>query len=346
MSKKTVSFSIAAYNIEKTIHECVDSILAADCADDIEILIIDDGSSDKTADIAREYESKYPGTVRLISKENGGHGSTINTGIKEARGEYFRAVDGDDWVNGKNIKEYIIRLKKEKADIVLCNYESYFEKGIVKKTIHSGLKDMEMLSFDEAAKKVDWMNYHSVTYKTDILKKNVISLDEHCFYVDTEFMSFPVPYADTVTYYDMDLYCYRRDNEGQSVCEESRKRNIDHSKKVFFRLLRFYKENEKELSSSKRRYLQRGIAGHSVWHFRGLTFFAPDKKRQKELIRFDRFIRKNLPSVFKLMTVAASNKSEGDVKIVRFIRKYDYKTYNMYGVYRLCKSKVRNLIKR
>ena len=346
MSKKAVSFSVAAYNIEKTINECLDSMLSTDHVSDIEILVIDDGSSDKTAETAGEYADRYPDTVRLISKENGGHGSTINTGIKEAKGKYFRAVDGDDWINPDTINEYVKRLKTEEADIVLCNYESFFEKGRTKRTCYQNLKDNERLSFEAVVKKVDWMNYHSVTYKTELLKKNNISLDEHCFYVDTEFMAFPIPYTETVAYYDLDVYCYRRDNEGQSICEESRKRNIDQSKKVLLRLLKFMKDNGDKLSTEKKRYLQRGIAGHCVWHFRGLTFFAPDREKHRELVRFESFVKRKLPEVYRLMTVPASNKSEGDVKIVRHLRQFNYTTYDLYGYYRICKGKVKKIINR
>ena len=344
MNNKILTFSIAAYNVERFIDKCIDSMLSSGCKEDIEILVVDDGSSDKTAEIAGGYEKKYPGTVRLISKENGGHGSTINTGIKEAKGKYFRAVDGDDWINTCDMVKLIENLRDEESDVVLCNYLHFFEDGKIKQDKYAKAIDGRLYKIEEINKILDWMNYHSVIYRTDILRDNNIRLDENCFYVDTEFMAFSVPFINTVRYYDLDIYCYRRDNEGQSVCELSRIKNIDQSKKVAIHLLRFLKKHEEDMSCEKLRYLQGGVAGHCMWHFRGLTFFAPDEKKRRELIIFERYIKKMSPEVFGLMTVPASNRAEGDAGIIRHIRKYNYKTFNLYGIYRRGKGKLKELI--
>ncbi len=346
MPKKTLTISVAAYNIEKTIRQCLDSMVGTGCEKDIEILIIDDGSSDRTAEIGKDYEKRYPGTIRLISKENGGHGSTVNVGIKEAKGKFFRPVDGDDWLKTENIDSFINRLKQERSDIVLCNYESYYGGGEVRVKEYDRLEDNKKYSFDEIIKYVDWMNYHSLTYRTDLLKKNEIILDEHCFYVDTELVSFPVPYADTIAFYDMELYCYRRDDEGQSVSQTSRMKHIGDSKKVAIRLLRFLKKNESTMGPSKRRYLLGLVSGHCLWHFKSLTYFAPDEGRRKELILFERYVKRMSPDVFNLMAVESSNRVHSDVKIVRFLRKSNYKFYNIYGMYRAIKGKFKELKKR
>ena len=345
MPEKILTLSIAAYNVEKSIDKCIESIISSCQLDDIEILVVDDGSSDSTAEIARSYEKKYPKTGRLISKENGGHGSTINTGIKEAKGRYFRAVDGDDWINAKDMDKLILRLRSEDSDVILSNYINFFENGKKKTYRYTNAEDDRQYDLSEITDITDWMNYHSVIYRTDILKKHDIHLDEHCFYVDTEFMAFPVPFIDTVRYYDLDIYCYRRDNEGQSVSESSRMKNILHSKKVAIRLLRFLKKNEKTLDPGKKRYLQRGLAGHCLWHSRGLTFFAPDEEKRKDLICFERYVKRMSPEVFDLMIVPAANRLEGDTNIIKHIRRFNYKTFNLYGIYRSLKNKVKNKIR-
>jgi len=344
MIKKVLTFSIAAYNVEGYIEKCVGSMISPKLLDDIEVLIIDDGSSDATAKKALEYEKKYPGTVRLISKENGGHGSTINTGIKEARGRYFRAVDGDDWIDTKGAEKLVERLKKTDCDVVLCNSVHVFKNGFIRKVKYDNVVE-KTYSMDEIATVIEWMNYHSVIYKTDILKNNNIHLDEHCFYVDTEFMAFPVPFIKTVAYYNLEIYCYRRDNEGQSISESSRMKNIEHSKKVAIRLLRFLKDNKKNLSPMSLRYLQRGVAGHCMWHFRSLTFFAPDKQRGKELISFDRYIKKMSPEVYRIMLTPASNRNPDDAKLIRLFRLADNRIFVSYGICRKVKHAIKNTAK-
>ena len=94
---KLLSIAIPCYNSEKYMRKCIDSLLIG--GEDVEILIIDDGSTkDRTAEIADEYEAQFPTIVRAIHKENGGHGSAVNTGIANATGLYFKVVDSDDWV--------------------------------------------------------------------------------------------------------------------------------------------------------------------------------------------------------------------------------------------------------
>ena len=91
---KLLSFAIPCYNSESYMRNCIESILPG--GEDVEIIIVDDGSKDKTAEIADEYQKKYPTIVKAIHQENGGHGEAVNTGIKNATGLYFKVVDSDD----------------------------------------------------------------------------------------------------------------------------------------------------------------------------------------------------------------------------------------------------------
>ena len=100
---KVLTITVPSYNVEKFLENTLDSFLDERILEDLEVLIVDDGSKDRTAEIGKQYEERYPDTFRVISKENGGHGSTINRGIKEARGTYFKVVDGDDWVDRKSV---------------------------------------------------------------------------------------------------------------------------------------------------------------------------------------------------------------------------------------------------
>lgn len=120
--EKILTVTVPSYNVEKFLENTLDSFVDERVLDDIEVLIVDDGSKDKTAEIGRKYEEKYPDTFRVISKENGGHGSTINRGIGEAKGKYFKVVDGDDWVDQDGFAELIQRLKTCDADYVFTNY--------------------------------------------------------------------------------------------------------------------------------------------------------------------------------------------------------------------------------
>ena len=93
---KLLSFAIPCYNSKDYMEHCIESILPG--GDDVEIIIVDDGSKDETAAIADRYAAEYPDIVKAVHQENGGHGEAVNTGLKNATGKYFKVVDSDDWV--------------------------------------------------------------------------------------------------------------------------------------------------------------------------------------------------------------------------------------------------------
>lgn len=299
---KLLTISVAAYNVEKFLSKLMESVLGATNRDLIEVLVVNDGSKDKTAEITEGYVKQYPGIVRLIDKENGGHGSTINKGIEEATGKYFRALDGDDWLNTMSLELLVKRLEHDDADLILTDYINCYEGGDDKIDSFHELTDGADYSFDELVSKVKWMRYHTVIYKTQILKDHKIRLDEHCFYVDSEFMLLPIPYVDKITYYQVPLYCYRLGVEGQSVSPESRIRHKADSYKVAQRLMKFYEELPAGLSEQKKKYITDGIAAHMLWHFKTLLMCKTSKEVYSELKTFDLDIKARTPEVYEAMT--------------------------------------------
>ena len=120
--KKVLSVIIPVYNMEKYIRQCLESLMIKEVLDKIEILVVLDGSTDRSEEIAMEYAKAHPYSVRVISKPNGGHGSAINTGMDNAVGEYVKVLDSDDWVNEKGFVTLVENLEKAEADIVWTNF--------------------------------------------------------------------------------------------------------------------------------------------------------------------------------------------------------------------------------
>ncbi len=223
--KKMLTISVAAYNIEKYIDDLMNSIIQSDAMQYIEVLIVNDGSQDNTAKAAYEYQKQYPDSVRVIDKPNGGHGSTINRGIIEATGKYFRALDGDDWVKSENLARLVKKMETIEADLILSDFCKCYTDGreqIVQ--ISEKLKDGQSYSFDVVTNGIKDLAYHAAIYRTNILKENDIRLDEHCFYVDLEYVVFPVPFINVVYYSKAPIYCYRLGANGQSVSIGSRRK--------------------------------------------------------------------------------------------------------------------------
>ena len=120
--EKILSIVIPAYNVEKYLEKCLASFEIQAILDRIEVLVINDGSKDHTAEIAQRYCEKYPETYFLYNKENGGHGSGINYGIRYATGKYFKVVDGDDWLNTEELEAFVKLLEETDTDIVAADF--------------------------------------------------------------------------------------------------------------------------------------------------------------------------------------------------------------------------------
>ncbi len=233
---RTVSFVVPCYNSAAYMDTCIESILS--CGDDIEILIVDDGSdADNTAEKAFEWEAKKPGIIRALHKQNGGHGSAINLGLKEATGHYFKVVDSDDWLNADAAREVMAYLRRQcelehPTDLVVANYvyEKVHENACVVMGYRNVLPVECEFTWEDIGhfKQSQYLLMHSVVYRTELLREAKLTLPEHCFYVDNVFVYVPLPYVRSIYYLDVDLYRYFIGREGQSVNENIMMSRIDH----------------------------------------------------------------------------------------------------------------------
>ena len=107
---KYISFAIPSYNSEDYMSHAIESILPG--GEDVEIIVVNDGSKDGTSEIAHEYKNKYPNIVRVVDKDNGGHGDAVNSGLSHATGKYFKVVDSDDWVDEDSLHKILEFLKE------------------------------------------------------------------------------------------------------------------------------------------------------------------------------------------------------------------------------------------
>ena len=174
--EKVLSVSVAAYNLGSMIEQCLDSFIQEDILERVEVLVTDDGSKDNTAEIVAEYEKKYPGTFRLIRQKNAGPGSTVNSGLAHATGKYFRMVDGDDWVNTKEMKAYLDYLESHETDMVCTNYCCVdHETGEQQKQILKVNTWGQEMALKDVAENLH-LEMHNVTFRTQILKEHHIQL--------------------------------------------------------------------------------------------------------------------------------------------------------------------------
>ena len=236
---KKITFAVPCYNSAEYMERCIDSLLVG--REEVEILIINDGSTDDTKKIADAYAKKYPTIIRVFHKENGGHGSGVNLGIKEATGLYFKVVDSDDWVDENALLQFLDKIKeleekKGSVDLFVVNYiydhlEEDKQKVMRFKTV---FPKNEIMNWQDIGrfKPSQYMIMHALIYKTEILKKCKIKLPEHTFYVDNLVAYEPLPYVKTIFYLNSDFYHYYIGRSDQSVNETVMLGRVDQQIKI------------------------------------------------------------------------------------------------------------------
>ena len=239
---KTITFAIPCYNSAEYMDKCIESILACDNGyGDIEILIVNDGSTDATPQKADEWHERYPNIIYAIHKPNGGHGSAVNAGLASARGRYYKVVDSDDWLDKDAMSVILPYLRRQSelrdaTDLVIANYvyEKVFEGTRTVMDYTNVFPEGTEFTWDEAKhfKQSQYLLMHSVIYRTDLLRDIGLKLPEHCFYVDNVFVYVPLPAVATIRYFNLDMYRYFIGREGQSVNEDVMMRRVDQQIRV------------------------------------------------------------------------------------------------------------------
>ena len=263
---KYISFAIPCYNSEAYMAQAIESILPG--GEDVEILIVNDGSKDRTAEIGKEYEEKYPGIVKLINKENGGHGDAVNAGLSHASGKYFKVVDSDDWVDRISLMKILNVLKnfeeeEQEVDMLIENYV-YEKVGMEHKKViryDNVLPENQILKWDEIGqfRIGQYILMHSVIYRTDMLKLCQLTLPKHTFYVDNIYVYYPLPHVRTLYYMDVDFYRYFIGREDQSVNEKVMISRIDQQIFVTKTMIDMY-ELRRIQSKKLRKYMLNYLA--------------------------------------------------------------------------------------
>lgn len=287
---KYVSFAIPCYNSAEYMEKAIESILVA--GEDVEILIVNDGSTDATAEIAKQYAEKYPTIVKAIDKENGGHGDAVNTGLQHATGLYYKVVDSDDWVDEEALKKIMCLIHQlvdggECVDMLLSNYV-YEKVGAKHKKVirYPNIPRDTIITWDDIKKfrVSDYILMHSVMYRTELLKECGLKLPKHTFYVDNIYVYYPLPYVKSIYYLDVNLYRYFIGRDGQSVNEKNMIKRIDQQffiTKTMIDMYSFDKIVNPILRSYMRHYLNIMMAVSGIIAIRSKN--AENLKKKKEL---------------------------------------------------------------
>ena len=281
--------------------KCIKSLLIG--KDDVEIIIIDDGSKDNTGKIADKYQKKYPNIVKTIHQENGGHGEGINVGLKHATGKYFKVVDSDDWLDEDAYKKLLKEIKHIDTDLVVCNYVYTYTDGRSDQVISFAnvYDEGRVLTWDDIHKfsLTQYPSLHSMMYKKSVLDKSNIDLPKHVFYEDNLFIYLPLVNTKTIYYLDLDLYRYYIGRADQSVQESQMIKRSSHQVLVSERVCTAYDLTEIENKKLRKLMTRECIFLMTIGVvFSRLAFNKEGEKQYKELWKS---VKEKNPKLYRRM---------------------------------------------
>lgn len=318
---KVLTVSIAAYNVGKFLEQTLDSLCDERYIEDIEVLVIDDGSKDNTGCIAKDYESRYPNSIKYVAKENGGHGSTINKGIELATGKYFRILDGDDYVDKDGFFEYINKLKGCETDVVITDYwwvDDLHNKYPHNHKIFGKLETGKVFEYDKSMDS-SLFGLSTLSIKTDLLIQAAFEITEKCFYVDVEFIIWAIYLSKNYIYFNEKVYMYRCVGTGQnSVNKVNMLKNVSMQEKVALKLCCLYEKFKKDidLSEDKKDLILQRITMSIGATYRTYMLYDSFADFKSHLLAFDTFIKNQSNDVYVF--------TYGN-KFIKYLRIFDFK---------------------
>ncbi len=251
--RKLLTCVVPSYNSAEYLERAVDSLLAG--GEEMDILIVDDGSTDETGAIADRLAETYPSIVRVCHKENGGHGSGVNYGIAHAEGVYFKVVDSDDRLVKENLPGLMDLLREHadpenRADLVFHDYvyDKPDRESVFKISYAGRLKPGKLCTWEDSRKFHMWNQFviHSLIYGTQFLRDMNYTLPEHIFYEDNLYVYQPMGHTRRIMYYHAPLYGYYLGRGDQSVNEKNILKRLDQLTEISKTQLTTYSLKELE----------------------------------------------------------------------------------------------------
>lgn len=298
--EKLLSVVIPVYKVEAYINKCLDSlVIGPELMDKMDVLIINDGTPDNSAEMSREYVKRFPGIFRQIDKENGGHGSVWNLGVQEANGKYVKFLDSDDWL--ENLDVMLRKLEQTDADLIITSCIAHCPGDVLWKL---EIKDME---FDHVydADKFDWLgnrshwNYifhHCAIYKTEMFRQYLPLFLEKQPYDDTILGAAPIIGAKTLVAWDLEVYHYLMDREGQSISKDVQMKNAKAMVKVNQSLIAFIESHPvADSTSTKKAYFDVKIPKLYAYGYRTFLDTLPYWEAKQIAKDWDAWVRERNP---------------------------------------------------
>ena len=305
---KLLSIVIPVYKVEKYIDKCISSLIVPDekQLQLLNIVVINDGTPDNSAVLAREWEKKYPDIIRVIDQENRGHGGAWNHGTELAVGKYLFYLDSDDWFDTGELSKLITFLQTCDTDMVLLDSKKYYAAT---DTYEDTNRHIE-LEIDKVydADQFDWlatghgynMTYaHDTVYRTSMMQQYLPLFCEHVMYDDVSLQAIPIAIAKDFVYTHLNVYRYYIGRPGQSFDPKVRAvRAADDVTKVLTFLLDWVRRNRHAVpkGGTREAYTEENYQSMGTWHYYELSLFDAETAKPR-LEAWDKFLKENFPEI-------------------------------------------------
>lgn len=297
---KFLSIAIPSYNMEKYLERCLDSLILGDTElmNKLDIIVVNDGSTDRTSEIAHSYTKRFPNAIRVIDKQNGHYGSCINAALTSATGRYFRILDADDWFDTSALKNLISYLQASESDVIYTSYTKIIDG---KKTVVAPPDNVvfghEYKLTSQLPFSISYLFMHQITYKTDFLRSFGFKQTEGICYTDNEYIYYPMIRAKSIVFYECSLYQYSIGREEQSISAKALYKNRTHQKTIADKILSSPKPDKKNILTGPFREMYLTTL-YEPYITQTLLVSNPSKDEYNKLNLLLQTLRSNEPHVY------------------------------------------------
>ncbi|MCQ2254489.1 MAG: glycosyltransferase [Bacteroidaceae bacterium] len=318
---KTLSIIIPTYNMETLLPRCLDSLLIKENLDKLEVWVVNDGSKDRSSEIAHQYEAKYPGIFNVIDKPNGNYGSCINAALPKCTGKYVKILDSDDYFLTDNFAGMVCKMQEVDVDLFLSNVKSF---GTIERTDNvPRTASGEVLPI--TGFKAKYLAMHQIAYRTELLKNIGYKQTEGISYTDTEWDYFPMFHVQNFYYMNEVVYMYFNGRAGQTMAPDVIARNTSQFETIMRRMLNHYDSFDKSsLKPEMLTYLDFrnwAICSHL---YRGYVMLNPSKANFRKVKAIDDDIRTSNHTLYNSIGELSTTFLGIKYKHINLIRKESY----------------------
>ena len=264
--EKILSIIIPTYNMAALLPRCLDSLTASGVLDDLDILVVNDGSTDSSRAVAYSYAERYPQSIKVVDKKNGNYGSTINAALPLAVGEYVKVLDSDDWFDSQALAKYVAELKslEQAVDVSVTHFLMIHEGGRTE-TVKYQNYGREPYTYGKVYNLdkvlgdgfIRYFLMHSLTYRTQLLRDHGYRQTEGISYTDIQWSSYPFFWAGSIVFHDLVVYRYNMDREGQTMDPAVIRKSLPQLERMTMDLMDFYRKADmSDLSEARVGFLR------------------------------------------------------------------------------------------